>query len=472
MSTPLIQIFFARPPVMGKVKTRLGNFIGMENSCLLYQKILSNTLADFSQRNLDLYLFSSEKMNIKLLEDMTVHLRLKTSVQLQKGNNLSERMQDALYQVAKKFHDDSPILLAGTDIPSYNTKIAYQAVEKLQLHPAVLGPSDDGGYYLIGLQASLCKDKKLLRNIFRAMSWSHEKVFQKQKSKLENLGFRVATLPKLRDIDTFEDLASYQNERKGKRQLVTKSSRTRYSHQTSLDLSEFYPDIRVILPVYNEAENLPLILKALLGKGYFTEVICADNGSIDGSPRIAERLGARVTHCQKKGYGSTCLKAIDDIRKRGGCDVVLFTDADGSDSMKDLEGILSPTVSGRTDLCLGMRSSKLAEKDALFWHARLGNLLAVSLIRLFWKGCFRDLGPFRSVRWSSLEKMEMSDPDFGWTIQMQIRAIKKSLRIQEIPVKYQKRKKGKSKISGSITGSFLAGWIILRTIYRELRSDS
>ena len=148
--------------------------------------------------------------------------------------------------------------------------------------------------------------------------------------------------------------------------------------------------------------------------------------------------------------------------------MVLFLDADGSDDLTELDEILARTVSGNFDLCIGARVSKLAERGALLPHARFGNWLATTLISFFWGFRYHDLGPLRAIRWSALEKLEMDDPDFGWTVQMQVRALKKKLRITELPVAYRKRSFGQSKVSASLINSLKAGYVILKVIFQEL----
>ena len=184
---------------------------------------------------------------------------------------------------------------------------------------------------------------------------------------------------------------------------------------------------------------LPSSKKDTSGKSYVRI-----NDSTDGSREIAKRLGAVVTHCVERGYGATCLYAMNDLEERGGCEVLLFMDADGADDPEELGSLclllwcrvisISPWANVRP----GWRIP-----GALLPQARYGNMLAVFLMRLVWRYRFKDLGPYRALRWPSLVQLRMDDRNFGWTIQMQIRAVREKLRITEIPVRYRKRHAGK-----------------------------
>ena len=379
---------------------------------------------------------------------------------LQNGNDLGERLANAFFELGKRCTNKNPILLAGTDSPNYIPEISHRAAEKLTEYDIVLGPSQDGGYYLVGLSYPFYTNQKFLNTVFTHLTWSHNHVFDNQKKRFEEQKCKIWICPEiLEDIDTFKDLCSYEKNRKN----ANKSS-----SYYSLSLKKFLPTIYVILPVLNEKQNLPPIIRALQKNNYFQKIICADNGSTDGSIEVAKEMGAHVTHCEKRGYGATCLEALSYVRKKGGCEAVLFLDADGSDHLSYLEEILGYVISNQFDFALGARTPSLSSPGALLPHARFGNWLATRLIQLFWGFRYNDLGPFRAISWHSLEMLRMDDKNFGWTIQMQIRALKKSLRIKEIPVAYQKRRAGESKISASIIGSIKAGLIIFRVLFYEL----
>lgn len=221
----------------------------------------------------------------------------------------------------------------------------------------------------------------------------------------------------------------------------------------------------VAIPALNEEASLPLVLAGLpcppVGR-----VVVADNGSRDGTVRVAAEGGAEVVHATRRGYGSACLAALDHLRRTGPPDVVVFIDADFSDHPEELPELVAPILAGRADLVIGSRVLGHREPGALLPQARAGNLVACLLIRWLYGHRFTDLGPFRAVRWEALERLRMADPDFGWTAEMQVKALRLGLRCAEVPVSYRKRV-GVSKITGTLAGTVRAGYKILWTVARH-----
>jgi glycosyltransferase involved in cell wall biosynthesis len=220
------------------------------------------------------------------------------------------------------------------------------------------------------------------------------------------------------------------------------------------------------MPALDEGESLPGVLAALEGCG-FRNVWVVDNGSRDDTYRAARAGGARALFCGRRGYGAACLRGLQAMRDAPP-EVVVFLDADGADDPSDLGALLGPILRGEADLVLGSRVMGEAEVGALTPVQRFGNGLAGFLIGALWGRRFTDLGPFRAVRWETLEQLEMTDPDFGWTVEMQARAARLGIRTVEVPVRYRRRRAGQSKIAGTIGGSVRAGTKILWVIAREL----
>ena len=221
--------------------------------------------------------------------------------------------------------------------------------------------------------------------------------------------------------------------------------------------------ISIIIPAYNEESSIGLVLDAL-PQEKLHEIIVVDNGSTDATARVAEEHGARVVKEPRKGYGSACLKGIDELDAP---DIVVFIDGDFSDFPEEIVLLISPIETGEKDFVLGSRMILPKSQLALLPQARYGNRLAVFLIKLFFKYEFTDLGPFRAIRYSSLMSIEMKVMDFGWTVEMQIKAVRNGLRIREVPVNYRKRI-GISKITGTVLGTFRAGTKIIYTIFKYL----
>ena len=221
--------------------------------------------------------------------------------------------------------------------------------------------------------------------------------------------------------------------------------------------------ISIIIPAYNEESSIGLVLDAL-PQEKLHEIIVVDNGSTDATARVAQEHGARVVKEPRKGYGSACLKGIDELDAP---DIVVFIDGDFSDFPEEIVLLISPIETGEKDFVLGSRMILPKSQLALLPQARYGNRLAVFLIKLFFKHEFTDLGPFRAIRYSSLMSIGMQDMDFGWTVEMQIKAVRNGLRIREVPVNYRRRV-GISKITGTVSGTFRAGTKIIYTIFKYL----
>ena len=221
--------------------------------------------------------------------------------------------------------------------------------------------------------------------------------------------------------------------------------------------------ISVIIPAYNEEDSIGLVLDAL-PQNLIHEIIVVDNNSTDDTARSASEKGARVVAEKRRGYGSACLKGISELDNP---DIVVFLDGDFSDYPEELVKLVAPIESGEMDFVLGSRMILPESRSALLPQSRYGNQLAVFLMRLFFRHKFTDLGPFRAIRYESLKAIAMQDANFGWTVEMQIKAVKKGLRIMEIPVKYRERV-GVSKITGTFSGTIKAGAKIIYTIFKYL----
>lgn len=225
----------------------------------------------------------------------------------------------------------------------------------------------------------------------------------------------------------------------------------------------------VVIPAFNEEASLPLVLAAIptgsFGRGRVRRVVVADNNSTDRTADVAREGGAEVVDAPRQGYGSACLAALDHLRRTGPPDVVVFLDADFSDHPDELPEVAAPILRGEADLVIGSRVLGRRERGALLPQARMGNLIACFLIRILYRHRYTDLGPFRAVTWEGLERLSMRDPDFGWTAEMQVKALRRGLWVKEVPVSYRKRV-GVSKITGTVRGTVLAGTKILSTVFR------
>ena len=224
------------------------------------------------------------------------------------------------------------------------------------------------------------------------------------------------------------------------------------------------PIIKVIIPAYNEAESIGKVIKQI--PGYVNEIIVVNNNSTDETAKNAKQSGAIVLTELSSGYGNACLKGINYIKQQvKKPDIIVFLDGDFSDYPEELTKIIAPIIDRDVDFVLGARVKNLREKGAMQPQQIFGNWLATFLMRLFYKSKFTDLGPFRAIKYETLQSLKMQDPTYGWTVEMQLKILKQKHIYREIPVKYRNRI-GVSKVSGTLKGSIFAGIKILTWILK------
>lgn len=225
--------------------------------------------------------------------------------------------------------------------------------------------------------------------------------------------------------------------------------------------------IAVIIPALNEESSIHHVLRAI-PRRTAKLVIVVDNGSSDRTASLAKAHGAQVLSERHRGYGAACLAGIAALPQT--IETVVFLDADYSDYPEEMEKLVAPILQGQADFVLGSRTVYPEARAALLPQQRLGNWLATWLIWMMFGQRYSDLGPFRAIQRRALESLGMSDRGYGWTVEMQIKAIRANLRIVEIPVRYRERL-GQSKISGTLTGAIRAGIGILFTVFRFVVAD-
>ena len=219
--------------------------------------------------------------------------------------------------------------------------------------------------------------------------------------------------------------------------------------------------VSVVIPTHNEAQSIARVL-ADLPADIVTEVLVVDSNSTDGTPEIAAKMGARVLHEPRRGYGRACLTGFANASAP---DVVVFLDGDYSDRPAELPLLLAPIIEGRADITLGSRLGKHSIRGALPWHAAFGNRLAAFLIRLLYGQKISDLGPFRAARAGVLCQLGLQENTYGWAVEIILKGALAGFRVVEVPVSYYPRI-GKSKISGTLRGTVGAAWFILSLIVR------
>jgi len=217
--------------------------------------------------------------------------------------------------------------------------------------------------------------------------------------------------------------------------------------------------------VYNEADSIGKVINEIPGH-LVRHIIVCNNGSTDETSAIAMLAGAVVVNQPIKGYGNACLKGMEYVAAlESRPDIIVFIDGDYSDYPEEMPHLIEPILKNEVDMVIGSRALGSMESGAMMPQQIFGNWLATTLIKFIYNYEFTDLGPFRSIRYDKLIDMEMTDKTFGWTVEMQVKAAKMKMKTKEVPVSYRKRI-GKSKVSGTVKGTVLAGHKILWTIFK------
>lgn len=223
-------------------------------------------------------------------------------------------------------------------------------------------------------------------------------------------------------------------------------------------------DIKVIIPAFNEEASIGKVIAEIPDS--VSEIIVVNNTSSDQTEAVAKKAGATVLTEAKMGYGHACLKGLDYIANQTKKpDIVVFLDGDYSDYPEELTKIVAPIIEDNIDLVIGARDKRLREKGSMTFPQIFGNWLATTLMRLFFGSRFTDLGPFRAIKYSKLLALQMEDTTYGWTVEMQLKALRKKYSYIEVPVRYKNRI-GVSKISGNLKAAVKAGIKILGWIFK------
>ncbi|WP_411028922.1 glycosyltransferase family 2 protein [Spongiimicrobium sp. 3-5] len=223
-------------------------------------------------------------------------------------------------------------------------------------------------------------------------------------------------------------------------------------------------DIKVIIPAFNEGDSIAHVVQEL--PKMVSEIIVVNNSSTDLTGENALRAGATVLTENRKGYGHACLCGMEYVAKQSKRpDIIVFIDGDYSDYPEELSKIIKPIIEENVDFVVGARAKALREPGSMTPQQIFGNQLATFLMKLFFRAKFTDLGPFRAIKYDKLLTLQMEDKTYGWTVEMQLKAIKRGLTYAEVPVRYKKRI-GISKVSGTVKGSIFAGIKILGWIFK------
>ncbi|HEV2046141.1 MAG TPA: glycosyltransferase family 2 protein [Chthoniobacterales bacterium] len=222
--------------------------------------------------------------------------------------------------------------------------------------------------------------------------------------------------------------------------------------------------VSVIIPALNEEEPIAAVVRECLATGLPDEVIVVDNGSSDRTAERAREAGARVVAQSKPGYGRACMAGIRALSQQ--CDIVVFLDGDGSDCPEFMNRLFDPIVAGKYDFVIGSRTRGQREPGSMNLQQILSGRVAGLILRFLYGVRYSDMCPFRAIRHDALDRLGMREPTYGWNLEMQMRAARVGLRILEVPVNHRCRSGGRSKVSGTLRGTFVAGTRIITTLLR------
>ena len=228
------------------------------------------------------------------------------------------------------------------------------------------------------------------------------------------------------------------------------------------------PAIKVIIPAFNEEKSIAKVIAEI--PDLVEEIVVVNNNSSDQTVQVSTKAGATVLTEKSKGYGYACLKGIDYLSQKDKMpEILVFLDGDFSDFPQELTKVIQPILDDKADFVVGARVKKLRESGSLTPQQVFGNWLACFLMKILYQSSFTDLGPFRAIRWDTLENLKMSDKTYGWTIEMQLKVLRQKISYQEVPVSYKKRI-GVSKVSGTVKGTIFAGVKIIGWIFKHYLS--
>ena len=453
-------IVVAKRPAPGQTKTRLCPPLTPEEGASLYECFLRDTL-DVARRVPGI----RRAIAYLPLTDEPYFRQLAADMDLigQEGDSLGERLDNAVshylrlgYRRVAVMNSDGPTLP-----PEY---LAEAFSDQADDADVVLGPSEDGGYYLIGL-------RRPAPRLLREVRMSTPTVAAETVALATSCGLSVHLLPTWYDVDDAAGLRRLASELAqaaadvapqhapllappsagGTGRLAARPTRRRANVSAT---------VAVIIPALNEAGNIGPLVRALIACGPHA-VIVVDNGSSDATASEAADAGARVVREERRGYGYACAAGA----AAAGEDVLAFLDGDGSCLPSELPAVVQPLLRGEADLVLGSRRGRVAA-GAMPWQQVLGNRLVAWLVRGLYGLDVADLGPYRAIRADLLRSLGMREMTYGWPTEMLVKAARAGVRVVEVPVRWEPRRHGRSKVSGTLRGTILAAWFMVGVALR------
>jgi len=451
--SPNALLVVAKRPAAGRTKTRLTPPLSPAQAAALYECFLRDTLDLVRQvpdvQRVVAYLPTEARDYFVALAPDFGHI-------CQQGGDLGDRLDNALTHYLRLGY--RRVAIMNSDGPTLPASCLVQAFEALSDGvDVVLGPCDDGGYYLIGLQRPA---PRLLREV----RMSTPAVVADTLALAAEEGLRVKLLPTWYDVDDAASLDRLAAELAAAPPTIAPRTRAFLSQmdESPIPNPQSPIPITVIVPALNEAGNIRRLVAEVLATAP-VHVIVVDNGSTDATAAEARAAGAQVVHEPRRGYGYACAAGVAAAPD---AEVLAFLDGDYSFLPAELPVVLAPILGGEADLVLGSRWRGHIASGAMPLQQRFGNWLAARLMNRLYGLSITDLGPYRAIRRSLLAELGMREMTFGWPAEMLVKAAKRGARIAEAPVCYQRRRAGRSKVSGTLRGTILAAWFILGVTLR------
>lgn len=442
-------VIMAKRPEPGATKTRLAPMLGAEGAAALYERFLLDTIATAtSVPGVEVVIAHHPADAEPYFRALAPGARFVAQV----GDDLGHRLDRVIRHCLDGRHDQVVAINSDSPhLPPVRLVDAFAALGTGGRGPGVvLGPANDGGYYLIGLSD---RPGRLVTGV----TMSTPTVLADTMTMAASLDRPVTLLPETYDIDEPADLVRLRYDLDARPDSVG-------APQTRRLLAEHPLRVAAVIPALDEEATIATAVQRCAARNV-AEVIVVDNGSSDATAGKAEGAGAIVVTEARRGYGHACAAGVAEAARRG-ADVVVFLDGDLSSPPEELEAVTGPVVAGDADLVLGSRVRGSIEAGSMPVHQRLGNTVSAWLMARLYGLDVTDLGPMRAVRTQLVIELDMRELTYGWPTEMTVKAARAGARIVEVPVSWHRRAGGRSKVSGTIRGSLLAARHIVATTLR------
>lgn len=444
-------IIMAKQPQPGSTKTRLTPAMSADEASEFYEAMLTDIVHRLSGRDdVSLMIAAGTEASIPWFEDTFPGVPVISQGDGTLGVRLDRVLTDALdagHESAFAISSDSP------DLPDGHLTDAFATLDSDRTD-VVLGPSEDGGYWMIGW-------KRRWPDMVVGVEMSRDDVLENSVRIAQEAGASVAVGELWYDVD---EIADYER-------LVANLPSDSLPHLSAFASSRAErPLVCVVIPALNEEENIATVVSGLFEHGA-DHVIVADNGSTDETASTAAAAGAVVVRETRRGYGYACAAGTAEAQRLG-ASVIAYIDGDQSSRPQELSTLVEPVLASRARLVVGSRTKGVIADGAMPPHQKAGNVATAALMRVLYKVQVSDLGPYRAIDADLVSDLSMTEMTFGWPTEMMVKTAARGEGILEVPVSWDNRASGQSKVGGTVRGSVLAGWHIIRVTLRHARSSS